>query len=136
MTTTRELWENTLTDLELTLPKPTFTTWFRDTHIARFEDGVIYLVVPNQFVRDWLATKYHKMILESLRSLSDSIRSIEYVISRSSKRPVEEVLQASSSELPLESVHSTTNLNPRYTFDSFIVGSFNELAHAASQAII
>ncbi len=136
MTTTRELWENTLTDLELTLPKPTFTTWFRDTHISRFEDGVIYLGVPNQFVRDWLATKYHKMILESLRRLSDSIRSVEYVISRSSKRPVEEVRQASPSELPLESVHSATNLNPRYTFDSFIVGSFNELAHAASQAVI
>ena len=136
MTTTRELWENTLTDLELTLPKATFVTWFRDTHITRLEDGVVYLGVPNQFVRDWLATKYHKMILGSLRALSESIRSVEYVISRSQKRATEEIREASSSELPLENVHATTNLNPRYTFDTFIVGSFNELAHAASQAVM
>lgn len=137
MTTTRELWENTLTDLELTLPKATFNTWFRDTHIVRCEDGVVYLGVPNQFVRDWLATKYHKLILGSLRHLSESVRAVEYVISRSQKRASEEVRPASSaSELPLESVHAQTNLNPRYTFDTFIVGSFNELPHAASQAVI
>jgi len=136
MTTTRELWENTLTDLELTLPKATFSTWFRDTHITRLEDGTVYLGVPNQFVRDWLATKYHKLILGSLRRLSESIRNVEYVISRSSKRTEAEVRETPSSELQLESVHASSNLNPRYTFDTFIVGSFNELAHAASQAVL
>jgi len=48
MTTTRELWENALTDLELSLPKAAFTTWFRDTHIVRVDEGVVYVGVPSQ----------------------------------------------------------------------------------------
>ncbi|HEX8993620.1 MAG TPA: chromosomal replication initiator protein DnaA [Candidatus Paceibacterota bacterium] len=136
MTTTRELWENALTDLELTIPKAAFNTWFRDTHIVRVEEGVVFVGVPSQFIRDWFATKYHKLILASLRRLSENVRSVEYIISKHPKKVAEEVKPASSlGELPLESVHSQTNLNPRYTFDSFIVGPFNELAHAAAQAV-
>ena len=137
MTTTRELWENALTDLELTLPKAAFSTWFRDTHIVRVDDGVVSVGVPSQFVRDWFTTKYHKLILASLRRLSENVRTIEYVISKHPSRVVEEIHPAvHGNELPLETVHAQTNLNPRYTFDSFIVGPFNELAHAAAQAVI
>lgn len=137
MTTTRELWENALTEIELSLPKAAFTTWFRDTHIVRVEDGVVYIGVPSQFVRDWFSTKYHKLILGSLRRLEDSVRSVEYTISKHPKKSNEEVERPTAlGELPLESVHTTTNLNPRHTFDSFIVGPFNELANAAAQAVI
>lgn len=136
MTTTKELWENALTELELTISKPNFNTWFKDTHLMRVEEGTAYLGVPSQFVRDWLSTKFHKDILRSLRDLSDNIRMVEYVISRSSKKTVEEVRPPQASELPLETIHSKTNLNPRFTLNSLIVGPFNELAHAAAQAVI
>lgn len=136
MTTTKELWENALTELELTISKPNFNTWFKDTHLMRVEEGVAYLGVPSQFARDWLSTKFHKDILRSLRDLSDNIRMVEYVISRSNKKVVEEVRPPSATELPLETIHSKTNLNPRFTLSSFIVGPFNELAHAAAQAVI
>ncbi len=138
MSTNKELWENVLTDLELSLSKANFTTWFKDTHIVRQDDGVVYLGVPNQFVKDWLASKYHKLILGSLRKLDTSVRAIEYLISRGiSKRQEAAVPKHSTlSELPLESVHAQTNLNPRYTFETFVVGGFNELAHAAAQAVI
>lgn len=138
MTTNKELWENVLTELELSLSKANFTTWFRDTHIVRTDDGTVYLGVPNQFVKDWLASKYHKLIVASLRKLDESIRAVEYTISRGpAKRETQKPSSSSSAqELPLESVHAQTNLNPRYTFDSFVVGSFNELAHAAAQAVI
>ena len=86
MTTTKELWENALTDLELTLPKAAFNTWFRDTHITRVDGGIVYIGVPSQFVRDWFATKYHKLILASLRRLSEGTRSVEYVISKHPKK--------------------------------------------------
>ncbi|MEK7612610.1 MAG: chromosomal replication initiator protein DnaA [Patescibacteria group bacterium] len=136
MTTTKELWENALVELELTISRPNFNTWFKDTHVVRVEEGTVYLGVPSQFARDWLSTKFHKDILHSLRSLSESVRAVEYVISRGSKK-VEEVRPAPSvSELPLETVHAKTNLNPRFTFGSFVVGPFNELAHAASQAVV
>ncbi len=137
MTTTKELWENALVELELTISKPNFNTWFKDTHIARVEDGTVYLGVPSQFARDWLSTKFHKDILRSLRGLSDSVRSVEYIISRGPKKTEEaRPVPAAPSELPLESVHPKTNLNPRFTMNSLVVGSFNELAHAAAQAVI
>lgn len=137
-TTTKELWENALVELELSISRPNFNTWFKDTHILRVEDGVVYLGVPSQFARDWLSTKFHKDILHSLRGLSESVRGISYVISRSAKRANEEarVVPAPPTELPLETVHAKTNLNPRFTFSSFVVGPFNELAHAAAQAVI
>src|SRR5262249_51458918 len=126
-----------LTDLELGLPKAAFSTWFRDTHIVRVDDGVVFVGVPSQFVRDWFTTKYHKLILASLRRLSENVRSVEYIISKHPKKTVEEVRPAQElGALPLEAVHTQTNLNPRYTFDTFIVGPFNELAHAAAQAVV
>lgn len=138
MTTTRELWENTLVELELTISPPNFSTWFRDTHIVRVEEGTVFLGVPSQFARDWLSRKFHRDILRSLRGLEEGIRSVEYIISRTPKKAVEEVRPAEtgSQELPLEAVHTKTNLNPRFTLSNFVVGSFNELAHAASQAVI
>jgi chromosomal replication initiator protein len=136
MTTTKELWENALTELELTISKPNFNTWFKDTHLMRVEEGTAYLGVPSQFARDWLSTKFHKDILRSLRDLSENIRVVEYVISRSTKKAPEEVRPPQSAELPLETIHSKTNLNPRFTLSSLIVGPFNELAHAAAQAVI
>ena len=137
MTTTKELWENALVELELTISKPNFNTWFKDTHIVRVEDGSVYLGVPSQFARDWLSTKFHKDILRSLRSMEESVRAVEYVISRGPKKIAEEVRPPlAPAELPLETVHQKTNLNPRFTFSSFVVGPFNELSHAAAQAVI
>lgn len=138
MTTTKELWENALVELELTISKPNFNTWFKDTHIVRVEDGSVYLGVPSQFARDWLSTKFHKDIVRSLRMLSDSVRNVEYVISRGAKRASEEprVVPPPPQELALEPVHQKTSLNPRFTFSSLVVGPFNELAHAAAQAVV
>ena len=138
MTTTKELWENALVELELTISKPNFNTWFKDTHIVRVEDGTVYLGVPSQFARDWLSTKFHKDIVRSLRTLSDSVRNVEYVISRGAKRASEEprVVPPPPQELALEPVHQKTSLNPRFTFSSLVVGPFNELAHAAAQAVV
>ncbi len=138
MTTTKELWENALVELQLSISKPNFNTWFKDTHIVRIEDGTVALGVPSQFARDWLSSKFHKDILRSLRTLSESVRTVEYVISRGSKKAAELSPQvpAPTAELPLEAVHQKSNLNPRFTFNSFVVGPFNELAYAAAQAVV
>ena len=137
MTTTRELWENALVELALAISRPNFSTWFKDTHIVRVEEGTVYLGVPSQFARDWLSTKFHKDILATLRGLSEGVRAVEYVISRSAKKADEsKAVPTAPTELPLETVHAKTNLNPRFVLNTFIVGPFNELAHAAAQAVI
>ena len=142
---TKQLWENTLIDVELNISKANFTTWFKDTHIVKQEDGIIYLGVPSQFVKDWISKKYHKFILKTLRGFSENIRGIEYIIvkdqdakKKALSQPTPSPLQKSVNELPLENfyINKSDNLNPRYLFETFVVGPFNELAHAAGQAVI
>jgi chromosomal replication initiator protein len=137
----KKLWESVLGTIELQVSKANFTMWFRDTHIHKIDDGAVYLAVPSVFAKEWLSSKFHKTILKYLRDFGKDVRSLEYVISRASERkePTEEPRKAMMPvyELPLQEfyVNKDDNLNPRYTFDTFVVGPFNELAHAAAQAV-
>jgi len=139
---TKELWESALMEIELSVSKANFSTWFKNTRVTKTESGVVYLGVPNEFVKDWLINKYHTFILRALRNVSEKVRSLEYVVVKDSDKargaPVFSEGLGLSRELPLADlyVNKEDNLNPRYTFDSFVVGSFNELAYTASQAII
>ncbi len=136
----KKLWDSVLVEMELSLSKPNFNTWFKDTFIQKQEEGAIYLSVPNAFVQDWLGSKFHNLILKSLRSLSENIQSLHYIISRDEPKERQEPQKQpqQTKELPIADIYinKDDNLNPRYTFDSFIVGPFNEFAYAASQAII
>jgi chromosomal replication initiator protein len=136
----KSIWQEALSHIEEEVSKANFNTWFKDTFISKVDDGVVYLGVPNTFVRDWLNNKFHKTILKTLRNLSEEFRSIEFIISKNDKNKKEVTIRTkvSGNELPLADyyISKEDNLNPRYTFDSFVIGSFNELAHAATQAII
>lgn len=135
-----QFWQACLIDLEGEMSKPNFTTWFKNTVLVNLELGVATIGVPNDFVKEWLQTKFHKLILKTLMGHDDSIRAIEYEIikpnqSVGSKKTTTDI---STGSLPLQDlyVNREDNLNSRYIFESFIVGSFNELAYAASQAIV
>lgn len=138
----KKLWDNVLVEIELGISKANFSMWFKDTYITKQEDGIVYLSVPSVFVKDWLNNKYHKSILKSLRGFADYVRGIEYLVSKEIPVKKEEVSNPintqASNELPLQDfyINKEDNLNPKYTFETFIVGPFNDLAHAASQAII
>ncbi|MBM2817510.1 MAG: Chromosomal replication initiator protein DnaA [Parcubacteria group bacterium] len=137
-----KLWDSVLVEIELGISKANFSMWFKDTAIAKQEDGIVYLSVPSVFVKDWLNNKYHKSILKSLRGFADYVRGIEYLVSKETPTKKGDVASPFSvqpvNELPLQDfyINKEDNLNPRYTFETFIVGPFNDLAHAASQAII
>jgi chromosomal replication initiator protein len=138
---TKELWNNVLLEIESSVSKANFATWFKETKISGFENGIVYLSVPNTFVQEWLMKKFHGLVLKLLRQSSESIHALEYVIKEESKQKNQYIPTKTSSptkELPLLEfcVNKDDNLNPRYTFESFIVGPFNELAHAAAQAVI
>ncbi|MDZ4284847.1 MAG: chromosomal replication initiator protein DnaA, partial [Patescibacteria group bacterium] len=102
--------------------------------------------IPNEFVRQWIVEKHHKTLLRLLRERIEGVRSIEYIIVGSQHRVNQTTTPVSShingkniaQELPFAEyyVSKEDNLNPRYTFETFVIGSFNELAHAASQAVI
>lgn len=138
----KSIWEEALELIGTEVSKANFNTWFKDTFITKIDDGTVHIGVPNTFVKDWLNNKFHKVILKTLRDINSEIRSIEYTISKIDKAKKDIVVRQKkaleNTELPLADyyINKENNLNPRYTFDNFVIGSFNELAHAASQAII
>jgi len=137
----KKIWEDVLNSLELKLSRPNFNTWFKDTNIIKYESGIIFIGVPNEFVKNWLYEKYNKYILKILRDRENNIRAVEYIIDNSQiqtkvstdKNPI---IINDKLALEVNSINKKDNLNPRYTFDSFIVGTFNELSYVASQTIL
>lgn len=133
----KEVWNIVLTELESTLSKANFQTWFPNTHLVKIDNGEVTIGVPNDFVKDWLESKYKLQVLEIMRNHFPSIRSVVYAVKTIKKDPTINYSNQESrlsQALPLE--NREDGLNPRYTFKQFIIGGFNELAYAASQAII
>lgn len=149
----QELWQATLSKIEFNLSRPNFLTWFQQTGILNAEKNVVTIGVPNTFVKEWLENKYHKIILHALREISSDIKEVIYIIGKPDvmnttiffKDATKKRLKVTPSPSPFDGeelsikefvLNPDTNLNPRYTFDTFVVGSFNELAHAAAQSVI
>ncbi len=137
------LWQSALGELELQISRPNFLTWLKNSELLeKSDDGGTALVgLPNTFAKEWVQNKYHKMILGALRSLDESVRKVEYAVLDEKKRAPNVPLRAERAaehQAPFVEfkVDPETNLNPRYTLDSFVVGSSNELCYAASTAIV
>jgi chromosomal replication initiator protein len=143
----KTLWEKTLSEIELQISRPNFLTWFKNSRLIEKNDGagVVTIGVHNNFAKEWVETKYNKTILEILRSFDETISRIEYVVLNQSETIEKKIF--SQKEPPQKeytrqpgfeafSADPETNLHPKYTFDSFVVGSSNELAFAASGAVV
>lgn len=148
------IWLAALGELELTLSKANFTTWFKNTAITTFDNGRATISVPNTFTKAWLEKKYHEQIVKALKHVTtNTIREATYrvemrsaVIEQQTPSHNESIFSSeppSSSMTPPSSFSSgnphtneteDASLNPRYNFSSFIVGKGNELAHAAAIA--
>jgi len=136
-----KMWQTALIEIESAVSQANFSTWFKDTSILRTEEGTVYLGVPNSFTQEWLQKKFHNAILRILRQMDEHVRSLEYVIVKEGLKTAgtkKQAAPAPTMSIPLNDfyINKEDNLNPRYTFKTFIVGPFNELAYAASQSII
>jgi chromosomal replication initiator protein len=134
----KKLWDDALVKIELAITPANFKTWFRDTYILSLEDGTATLAVPSVFVKDWLQDKFQSMILKTLRELTPYVRSIEYdVVQRSDRRGEGSKTQTVNAALPLEEyyINKSDNLNPKYSFENFVIGPYNALAHAAAKTV-
>ena len=137
----QELWEYVLTQVELSISPANFKTWFCNSFIVKIDDeGLVYIGVPSQFFKDWYLKKFHTLLLKIIREVSYEFRNIEYCIVKDERRkPSKEIKNTSCvMELPLDEfyINKSDNLNPRYTFDTFVIGSFNNLAYTAAQAAL
>lgn len=134
----KQLWDDALVKIELSITTANFKTWFRDTHIVSLEDGTAVIGVPSVFVKDWLQDKFRIMILKTLRDLTPHVRSVDYMVSqRSEKKQDSHKSQTVNASLPLEDyyINKSDNLNPKYSFENFVVGPYNALAHAAARTV-
>ena len=153
-----KLWQAVLGELELSLSKASFTTWFRHTFILRRHQDEVVVGVPNAFTKTWLENKYHQNILKTLRRLDNNIMlKLHYEVANSKdkeRRQSEKNAQMKEAvfqqthrpEAPATSPHNfmprsrdaadpTSSLNIHYTFEKFIVGKGSELAKAACLAV-
>jgi chromosomal replication initiator protein len=141
--TNEQLWQAVMGELELSISKASFTTWFKNTSIVSITQEEIVVGVPNGFAKEWLENKYHKFILKALQNICPEIKKVVYKIvgdfkpSKNSARSNVNHAKTFSENFTDNEKNNTFNddLNPRYTFDNFIVASNNELAYAACSAV-
>lgn len=145
--TNQQLWQAILGNLELSLSKANFNTWFKNTSIVEKGEDYIIVGVPSIFIRDWISSKYKADLLKALKSIAPEIKEIKYQIGLS--KPVtqpEPVTPTQSSvnykttqpsvSLPQNNQNTTPGgINAKYTFETFVIGKNNELAHASAQAV-
>jgi chromosomal replication initiator protein len=141
----KKLWEKTLSEIELQLSKANFLTWFKNSRLIEQnnEAGCVTVGVTSNFAKEWIQTKYNKTIIEILQNHEPSINRVEYIVlsSAEAEKKIFEQREKQKETIPSQvgfiefAADPETNLHPRYTFDSFVVGSSNELAFAASSAV-
>ncbi len=138
----KQLWEAILGELELNLSKANFTTWFKNTFILQINEQEIVVAVPNAFTKAWLEKKYHKYITEALKNVSEkTFNKVSYVVETKEKitTSLDNEHKTLNQEISSNNNHVAINnkigLNPKYTFENFVVGKGNELARAACLAV-
>lgn len=145
--TLNELWQKVLGELELQTSRANFQTWLKGSSLLEKKQGVAVIGVTSNFAKEWVANKYHKSILKYLRLWSPEIKSVKYIIkapvldqvgSLPKKISKNQTRQAIDNQLGFQEfgIDQKTGLNPKYQLENFVVGSSNELAYAAANAII
>ncbi len=136
--TNQQLWQAILGNLEVTLSKANFTTWFKNTAIIEKGEDNIVVSVPNSFTKEWLQNKYNTDILKALRMIAPEVKEVKYQIVSTTGTAKPQPTETQNKVISGARVIQTANnsgLNPKYTFETFIVGKGNELAFAACNAV-
>ncbi len=154
-----EIWQLTLSELSKELNKPSFETWFNLTKPISAENNCLIIEVPNDFTKEWFETRYCNQIINALREITYEEYKVNFVIASDFEAPAVEnenqLVQFESNQKTEPTGNQEQNkslnddqsddhhlknkyistFNPRYTFDTFVVGACNRLSHAASQAV-
>jgi chromosomal replication initiator protein len=133
------LWEQVLARLETKVNRHSFYTWFKPTSFVAEDAGSLTVRVPNTVFKDWLSKHYSGVISEAMNEVRKGNLAVNFVV----ETPVDSAIiaigpdeaAALEAEPPPPTQPGPAGLNPRYTFDTFIVGSSNQFAHAACRAV-
>jgi chromosomal replication initiator protein len=138
------IWDDVLGRIEAKVNRHSYYTWFKPTAFIADAGETIHIRVPNTLFRDWLTKHYSSVINESLSELNRSETELSFLtdgedppVVLTDEVPVDRIDEPAgeTSDSPTAPITGTSGLNPRYTFDTFIVGPSNQFAHAAARAV-
>ncbi|WP_066059811.1 chromosomal replication initiator protein DnaA [Robertmurraya korlensis] len=132
-----DLWNNALANIEKKISKPSFETWLKSTKAHSLQGDTLTVTAPNEFARDWLEERYSQLIAGILYDITGEELGVKFIIPQNQNEVEDDIpipqkrniKDDDHQELPLNM------LNPKYTFDTFVIGSGNRFAHAASLAV-
>jgi len=134
-----ELWQALLAQVQFHISKANFATWFKNTGILNKDGSEVIVSVPNNFSKEWLENKYNKLIFKILHNLDEEVKEVKYAVGCQPKDSfiLSPSIDLGETQLEFQEfrVNRDTGLNPKYTFENFVIGPFNELPQAAAWAI-
>ncbi len=139
-----EAWEATLGELQLQMDRATFDTWLKDARFLAREDDLFFISVPSAYAKDWLEGRLNETIRRTLRNVVGQELELRFVVwndgsvgQRPEGQPLLDVRPASADhDNGRNDDPPGMRLTPRYSFDAFVVGANNRLAHAAAMACV
>ena len=128
-----ELWQYILTEMQSKISKPSYDTWLSQTSVKGLVDNILTISVPNEFTKNWLDQRYTKVIDTLLYEMTGSELNVKFEIDDGDV--LEEIEETINTTQAKNANDMKNMLNPKYTFDTFVVGAANRFAHAASLAV-
>ncbi|RSL29795.1 chromosomal replication initiator protein DnaA [Salibacterium salarium] len=134
-----DLWNQTLSVIQKKVSKPSFETWLKSTKATELQDDTIIITAPNEFARDWLENRYSTLISDTLQDITGAELYVKFIIPDTGEENDISVEQEIK-KTPVQSENQSDDipksmLNDKYSFNTFVIGSGNRFAHAASLAV-
>jgi chromosomal replication initiator protein len=132
-----QVWPAALGELQLQMTRATFDTWLRDSRLLKYEEGIFVIGVKSGYAKDWLENRLLSTIKRTLTRLTGQTVEVRFIVRGEEPQQKNGIplLNLPAPDVEPAASLSSANLNSRYTFDSFVVGPGNRLAHAASMAV-
>ena len=130
-----QAWQAVQGQLQLEMPKAAYDTWVRDAQYFSYEDGTFVISVQNAYARDWLASRLSSTVVRILTGMMNRTVEVRFIVWQDQEVDEEGEPTLEYDEIGDRSNPSNQTLNARYTFENFVVGASNRLAHAASLAV-
>ena len=132
-----DLWSRVLQEIEKKISKPSFETWLKATKAYSLKEDTLTIVAPNEFARDWLESKYSGLIMDTVLEITGAELIIRFILPQNHIEEMAMNIPAVKEKVKIDEPieFGQSMLNPKYTFDTFVIGSGNRFAHAASLAV-
>ena len=144
-----QAWQSVLGQLQMEMPRASFDTWVRDTRPVSYQDGTLTIGVRNAYARDWLESRLASTVSRLLVGIMNASVAVNFIVNGSDSEVAADEMPASPEQRDSAAVYQrsdvsgvmddqparSSNMNPRYLFETFVVGSGNRLAHAACLAV-